>query len=239
MAVWADVLSPVDKDSSIDDARIDGEGMTDTAKNRTEEEVADPAGTTEPTEGDQVDTVGERPVGEAGASDVQDSADEAMDSVEGLQAEVEQIRAQYQRAVADYQNLERRSREERQEVGRYALTDAIRGFLPILDDLERAIDVAERDADDAAWLEGVRLVVQKFHGTLQQHGVEEIHALGQPFDPNHHEAVNFAAGPEGVVVHLLQRGYVLKDRVVRPAIVMVGNGEDAPGGSTAAPPPEG
>ncbi|MQC16639.1 MAG: nucleotide exchange factor GrpE [Chloroflexi bacterium] len=234
VAVWADAAPSMDKDSSLDDASIYGEGMTDTAKNQTDEGAKDSAGATEPVEGDDVETAGERPIGEAEASAVQDSEDEAIDPVEALRTEVEQVRAQHQRAVADYQNLERRSREERQEVGRYALTDAIRGFLPILDDLERAIDVVERDAGDAAWLEGVRLVVQKFHGVLQQYGVEEIHALGQPFDPNQHEAVGSAAGPDGLVVHLLQRGYVLKDRVVRPAIVMVGNGEDEPG----APPAE-
>jgi len=152
-----------------------------------------------------------------------------VDPLDALQAEATQLRAQLQRAMADYQNLQRRSREERLEVGRYALGDAIRSFLPVLDDLERAVEAAEREAETGSWLEGIRLVVQKFRGTLEQHGVEEIHALGQPFDPNQHEAVGAAAGPDGQVVHLLQRGYTLRERVIRPAMVMVGNGEDAPG----------
>lgn len=150
-------------------------------------------------------------------------------AIEALQTEASQLRAQLQRAMADYQNLQRRSREERLEVGRFALGDAIRSLLPVLDDLERAVDAAEREAETGSWLEGIRLVVQKFRGTLEQHGVEEIHALGQPFDPNQHEAVGAAAGPDGQVIHVLQRGYTLRERVIRPAMVMVGNGEDAPG----------
>lgn len=154
---------------------------------------------------------------------------------EALRQELEQVRAQYQRAVADYQNLERRSREERAEASRLALSGVIVGFLPVLDDLERAIEAGEQAAGDAGeqvWLEGVRLVVQKFNQTLAANGVQEIHALNQPFDPTRHEAVGSAPGPEGVVVHLLRRGYVLRDHVVRPAMVMVGSGE---GAAPAAP----
>jgi len=155
-------------------------------------------------------------------------ATDAPESIETLRAELEEAQAQYARARADYANLERRSQEQRFEVGRTALTDAVRGFLPVLDDLQRALEVAETDAGDAAWVEGVRLVANKFQGVLESHGVEEIHALGQTFDPTKHEAVGAAPGPENQVVHLLQRGYMLRDRVIRPAMVMVGNGEGAP-----------
>jgi molecular chaperone GrpE len=174
------------------------------------------------------------PADAGGATDAQD-----------LQQELEQVRAQYARALADYQNLERRSREDRAEVGRAALAGVVVGLLPVLDDLQRAIEAAdnandarddhpEASVDEASWLEGVRLVAQKFAQTLQQLGMEEIHALGQPFDPNRHEAVGGAPGPDGQVVHLLRRGYLLKGQVVRPAMVMVGNGEaDGRAGSSA------
>lgn len=153
---------------------------------------------------------------------------QAGDSAEDLRAQLDELQGQFARARADYANLERRSHEQRLEVGRTALTDAVRAFLPVLDDLERALEAAEADAGDAAWVEGVRLVTQKFKNVLEQHGVEEIHALGQAFDPTQHEAVGHAPGPEGQVVHLLQRGYVLRDRIIRPALVMVGSGEAAP-----------
>lgn len=152
------------------------------------------------------------------------------DPVESLRAELEEAQALYARARADYANLERRSQEQRFEIGRAAVVDAVRGFLPVLDDLQRAIEVAESGEGgtaDAAFVEGVRLVAQKFRAAMDQHGVEEIPALGEPFDPNQHEAVGRAPGPEGQVVQLLQRGYTLRDRVIRPAMVMVGSGEDA------------
>ena len=151
---------------------------------------------------------------------------EAAPTLESLQQELESARAQHARAVADYQNLERRAREERTEVGRLALAGVISAFLPVLDDLQRAIEAAP-DSADANWLEGINLVAQKFSGVLTQSGVEEIHALGQAFDPNMHEAVGQAPGPEGQVVHLLRRGYTLKGNVIRPAMVMVGNGDNS------------
>lgn len=163
-------------------------------------------------------------------SQLSPSGDDAQDdaaTVELLQQQLEAVRAQHQRAVADYQNLERRSREERTEVGRVALASVVTGFLPVLDDLDRAVEVAQQAADGASWSEGVALVAQKFRQVLEQHGVREVEALGQPFDPNQHESVGAAPGPEGEVVAVLRRGFALHERVVRPAMVMVGNGEGA------------
>lgn len=142
-----------------------------------------------------------------------------------LRAELEQVRAQYQRAMADYQNLERRSREERAEIGRIALAGVVIGLLPVLDDLERALEAAKQNPGDASLREGVQLVAQKFRQALEQQGVTEIEADGKPFDPTCHESVGASPGPEGQVTMVLRRGYALRDRVVRPAMVMVGNGE--------------
>jgi molecular chaperone GrpE len=144
-----------------------------------------------------------------------------------LRVEVERARAQHQRAVADYQNLVRRSREERAEIGRLQLGAIVSGFLPALDDLDRAIESVDADLAGRPWVEGVRLVAQKFRGVLEAAGVEEIHALAQPFDPTKHEAVGQAPGPEGTVVHLARKGYAVGDRVIRPAMVLVGSGEGA------------
>lgn len=149
------------------------------------------------------------------------------EQVAALREELEETKQQFLRARADYQNLQRRSQEERQEFGRYQLTSIVLNFLPVLDDLERAVEAASAQGAEEAWLEGVRLVQQKFKGVLEAAGVQEIHALNQPFDPERHEAVGSAPGPEGQVVHLVQRGYALHDRVIRPAMVMVGSG-DAP-----------
>lgn len=159
---------------------------------------------------------------------------ERTESTEALRAELEQARQQQLRAVADYQNLQRRAQEERAEFGRFQLTALVVNFLPVLDDLERAVESAHDDIRDHPWVEGIRLVLQKFRGVLEAAGVQEIHALHQSFTPERHEAAGTAPGPEGVVVRILRRGYVLNDRVVRPAMVMVGGGEHA-----AAPAGEG
>jgi molecular chaperone GrpE len=141
-----------------------------------------------------------------------------------LRAELEAARGAHARAVADYQNLLRRSRDERGEWSAAAVTGAVTAFLPVLDDLERAIEAPPGEMSEQPWAEGVRLVMQKFRGVLEQSGITEIHALGKPFDPARHEAAGTAPGPDGAVIHLVRRGYTLGDRVVRPAMVIVGAG---------------
>ena len=152
----------------------------------------------------------------------------AAETVESLRAELDQARAQHLRAVADYQNLKRRAQEERAEFGRYQLTASVLTFLPVLDDLERAVESTHEEITDHPWVEGIRLVMQKFRGVLESAGVAEIHALNQPFDPVKHEAVGSAPGPDGMVVRVLRRGYQLNDRVMRAAQVLVGDGDHAP-----------
>ncbi|TAJ20518.1 MAG: nucleotide exchange factor GrpE [Dehalococcoidia bacterium] len=170
----------------------------------------------------------ETPEATASAEPSTEAAEPTLDS---LRADLESARAAQARAVADYQNLLRRSREERTEWSAAAVVGAVVSFLPVLDDLERAIDATPGEMSDQPWAEGVRLVMQKFRGVLEQSGVTEIHALGKPFDPARHEAAGTAPGPEGSVIHLVRRGYVLGDKVVRPAMVIVGAG--APAGAEA------
>jgi molecular chaperone GrpE len=145
--------------------------------------------------------------------------------LEAVRQELEQTRAQYQRALADYQNLQRRARQERVENERYTLTALVLNFLPVLDDLSRALDSVDADFEGHQWVEGVRLVRQKFRNVLEATGIQEIAADGELFNPAVHEAVGYAPGEEGRVVQLVQAGYALGERVVRPAMVLVGNGE--------------
>jgi molecular chaperone GrpE len=144
-----------------------------------------------------------------------------------LREQLDQARAQYQRAVADYQNLQRRSQQDRLDSTRQTLTALVRNFLPVLDDLNRALDSVDAELADHRWVEGVRLVRQKFWGVLEAAGVSEIAASGERFDPQIHEAVGYAPGPDGCVAQLVQAGYAIGDRVIRPAMVLVGNGEGA------------
>ncbi len=154
-------------------------------------------------------------------------ASSAAEQIEALRGELEQARQQQLRALADYQNLQRRAQEERTEFGRFQLTATVMNILPVLDDLELALDAVHEGIKDDPWVDGIRLVMQKFQGVLEAAGVKEIHALSQPFNPERHEAIGSAPGPQNEVVRVLRRGYMLGERVVRPAMVMVGDGDVA------------
>jgi molecular chaperone GrpE len=133
--------------------------------------------------------------------------------------------AKWQRAEADLINYRRRAEQEKEEIGKFANTGLMLSLLPALDDLERAFGSVSNDLAASSWLDGIRLIEQKLRASLESQGLSEIKALGEPFDPNFHEAVMQGKGEEGMVIEELQKGYKLLDRVIRPARVVVGNGE--------------
>lgn len=145
-------------------------------------------------------------------------------SVGALEAELEQVRAQYARAMADYQNLRRRSQEAQAELSRQTRAALVSEYLPVLDDLNRALGSVDEVAAQQQWVEGVRMVQRKFQGVLEAQGVHTFTTIGQPFNPAAHEAIGYGPGPEGEVVFEMQAGYAIGDRVIRPARVVVGDG---------------
>ena len=134
--------------------------------------------------------------------------------------------AGWQRAQADFINYKRRSEQEKEEIGKFANSILILSLLPILDDWERALASIPDDLADLSWVDGIRLIERKIRGILEAQGLSPIKAIGEPFDPNLHEAAMQGKGKEGIVVDELQKGYKLYDRVIRPAKVVVGNGEE-------------
>jgi molecular chaperone GrpE len=130
----------------------------------------------------------------------------------------------WQRSAADFQNYKRRVEEERGETARFASAALVINLLPLLDDLERALQSVDAHLAGLTWIDGIRLIHRKFQAVLEMAGVQEIQAEGQPFDPAVHEAVSQAPGEDGKVVSVVQKGYRLGDRVVRPAMVIVGKG---------------
>lgn len=172
---------------------------------------------------------------EAAPHDAGAENDNDTQRVEELTAELAELNAQYARAVADYQNLRRRSEESRHEQARHTLAAVIINYLPILDDLERALESVHEHEElaDHQWVEGVRMVERKFRSVLEAGGVREIEAEGLPFDPQVHAAISYAPGPKDQVVALAQRGYVVGDFVIRAASVVVGDGEVPPGSTEA------
>ena len=166
-----------------------------------------------------------------GAPTAEASAEEEPNDVEGLRTKLAEERekaqtymASWQRAAADYQNFKRRADQERSEVGRLANAAFVINLLPLVDDLERALGTVDAKLAGLTWIDGIWLIYRKFQQVLENAGVKEIAAHGQPFDPNVHEAISEAPGDEGKVLSVVQRGYTLGDRVIRPAMVIVGRG---------------
>ena len=140
--------------------------------------------------------------------------------------EAQRFLANWQRAEADFANYKRRVEQEREEAKRIANAALIINILPVLDDLERALASLNIRLVGLTWFDGIRLIYRKLQLVLENAGVSQIEVEGQPFDPRFHEAVMYGEGEEGKVVAEVQRGYKLNDRVLRPAMVIVGKGKE-------------
>ncbi len=162
---------------------------------------------------------GEDPAAERArlAAELELSMQKGRETLEKLREEHERTL----RAAADLENYRKRAAKEREEVQRFGNERLLKDLIPVLDNLERALAAA---AADDPLAKGVRLVLRGFEETLGRHGVKAFSALGQPFDPRLHEAVmQVASGdqPPGTVVAEHGRGFLLNDRLVRPAMVGV------------------
>jgi molecular chaperone GrpE len=128
------------------------------------------------------------------------------------------------RAQAELDNYRKRARREIEDERRYATLPLLRDLLPVLDNIHRAIAAAETSANGGSLLDGVRLIAQTMESALAQHNCKRIDALGKPFDPAFHQAISQQSTddfPPGTVVLVAQDGYVLHERVIRPAQVIV------------------
>ena len=134
--------------------------------------------------------------------------------------------AGWQRTQADLMNYRRRAEQEKEEIGRFGNTAIMLNLLPILDDLERALTSIPNDLVKHSWVDGIRLIEHKLQANLEARGLSQIKALGDPFDPNLHEAMMQGKGKEGAVVEEIEKGYKLNNRLIRPSKVVVGSGEE-------------
>jgi molecular chaperone GrpE len=132
----------------------------------------------------------------------------------------------WQRAQADFMNFKRRTEQERSEAIKFANAVLVENLLAVLDDLERALENVSAKLAGLTWVDGIALIYRKLRAILEGHGLTEIKALGEAFDPNVHEAVLYGEGEDGEVVEELQKGYKLYDRVIRPTMVKVGKGKE-------------
>lgn len=160
------------------------------------------------------------------------SRTELAERIELLERELTEARAaseehlyNWQRSAADFANFKRRTDDERATMGQFSTALLIGKLLTVLDDFDRALESVPAEAHDA-WIEGVKLTERKLRGVLESEGVTAIAAVGEPFDPNLHEAVaheETADHPDNSVIGEVQRGYRLHDRVIRPSLVRVAN----------------
>ncbi len=146
-------------------------------------------------------------------------------AMEPLRAQLETAIAEkdkYHRAYSDAVDFSRRAGERHAVDVRYATVPVLTQLLSALDDLERAFGSIPEAVLRLTWVEGILLIYRKLQSTLEANGVTEIQSADAAFDPNVHEAISRVAGPEGQIVEVLQKGYMLHDRVLRPALVQVG-----------------
>ena len=143
---------------------------------------------------------------------------------EALRAENQQLRDRYLRTLADFENFRKRNEREKADFFKHALGNVLRDILPVLDNFDRALEHAEGGDE---FHKGVLLIYKQLFDVLQKHGLKPIEEMGVHFDPNIHEAVireEDDSVPSHTVVAVLQKGYFLHDRLLRPALVKVAVG---------------
>ena len=164
--------------------------------------------------------------------DAPDPADEPTEeSLLGqMQNDVDRFKDLALRTQADFENFRKRAAREKEDAAKYANAAFLERLLPILDSFELGLNAARTGAKGSPILAGMEMVAKQLDDFLLSVGVEPVQAEGQPFDPNLHEAVaqeESADVPEGIIVRQLRKGFKLRDRLLRPATVMVSRGSGA------------
>ena len=152
------------------------------------------------------------------------------EALEAKSREAEEHRDRYLRGAAEFDNARKRAAREREEYTRYANESLLRELLPVLDNFERALQSARGELAAAAVTAGVELIQRELLRVLEKFGITPFTSVGQPFDPERHEAIARVPAqgrPEGTVVNETAKGYLLNGRVLRPAMVTVASSPDA------------
>ncbi|MCK9857210.1 nucleotide exchange factor GrpE [Paenibacillus sp. ATY16] len=144
--------------------------------------------------------------------------------IEELTKLAEENQQRYLRAQADFDNFRRRTQKEKEDLAQYASMKLIGQLLPVVDNFERAVSAASANQDFEALAKGVDMIFRQLEQTLQQEGLKAMDAVGEPFNPEFHQAIMTVESDEheeGIIVEEVQKGYILKERVLRPAMVKV------------------
>jgi len=164
---------------------------------------------------------------EAGVEEVKAEDIEALQQALAEQKkEAEKCLASWQRTQADLANYRKHAEQEKQEILNFGNSTLILSLLPVIDDFERAFDSLPSESPEMNWIEGIRIIYNSLKAAMGKAGVTGIKAKGERFDPHLHEAVMGRVGEEGVILEEIQKGYRLKDKVIRPSLVVVGKGKE-------------
>ncbi len=165
----------------------------------------------------------QNPIVENGNSEQNDVVAQLEQELAEANEKIEELTDGYKRAAADLQNFKRRVEEDQKNLVSFANSNLILEILPILDNFERALEHQPENVPQE-WFDGILQIYNHFKQILEKQGVEEIKSEGEKYDPNFHEAMLHCEGEDGIIVQELEKGYLLKGKVVRPAKVSVGNG---------------
>lgn len=144
--------------------------------------------------------------------------------IKQLQEALTNMENELKRALADYRNLERRVQEDAMSVAQYSKAQLVLKILVVLDSLDQAVAGASESEADSAWLKGVLMSIKQLRQVLSDEGLVEIEASGK-FNPQFHEAVDVHEGEDDKILEVVQRGYTLNEKVIRPARVVVGKSQ--------------
>ncbi|MBA54798.1 MAG: nucleotide exchange factor GrpE [Pseudomonadales bacterium] len=191
------------------------------------EEATRPPEEEQQAQGVEQEAVEQAPEAEPAAENLEaPTVESLLAEVAELQAKVTEQNDSVLRAQAEVQNIRRRSERDVENAHKFALDKFSSDLLPIIDSLERALEAAESVEGEAvkAMRDGVELTLKMFVDTLGKHGIEQLNPVGEPFNPEFHQAMSMVPNPEmdpNSVMAVMQKGYVLKGRLVRPAMVVV------------------
>ncbi|RLB27360.1 MAG: nucleotide exchange factor GrpE [Deltaproteobacteria bacterium] len=152
---------------------------------------------------------------------------ELLKKIKETQNESQENYDLYMRTYAEMENIKKRAKKEREDLAKYANESLIKEILPVIDNLQKAISHAQNDNNPSGLVEGVGLILDNLIKTLEKIGLKEVEAEGKPFDPNFHEAISQQVDDKvapGHVIMELQKGYLLNERLIRPSIVVISQG---------------
>ncbi|MFD1138280.1 nucleotide exchange factor GrpE [Paenibacillus urinalis] len=194
----------------------DEQTIENTEENTPQEDMVNEAAQAESTEAQ-----------EAAVNDTETAGAETLastDELDRLKALAEENEKRYLRAQADFDNFRRRTQKEKEDLAKYASMKLITELVPVIDNFERAIATAPANTESDSFAKGVGMIFRQLESVLQAEGLTAMQTVGEAFNPEFHQAIMQVESDEheeGVVVEEVQKGYMLKDKVLRPAMVKV------------------